>query len=482
MLTPMVRRRSAEKALRAVARELEAAGANLTVEAPGVEPLRLGRRPDAARVVFRTREALAPLARRDHLGLAEAYLEGAIDLEGDLLEILKVTEVIPPDAGWRERLAFGLRLLLRDRRRWQRESIAFHYDRPAEFFLPWLDRWRSYSHGIYASGEDDVTAAQERKLRLAIEALGLKPGDRVFDMGCGWGAFVEYAGRQGIAVHAITISREQHRFVTGLIERERLPCRVDLVDFLDFRPAGRFAGAVFMGTFEHFQDYAYAARFLAAHLEPGARFYADFCSERGSHRAGAFLARHIFPGSASYVDLPRLLRALECAGLRLHALADDSASYARTVGEWADRFERAQGELSERFGEPTVRAFRLFLRASQYYLEREKTQAYHLVGARVRRAGREARGSRPGGRPGAGRAGDRPGAPRVSTRPALPPARLVRFAAAAEHPSAVPPVLDPSQGESRPPRGSGRPAGSHELGAGPGSPPRATPLERIQDA
>jgi cyclopropane-fatty-acyl-phospholipid synthase len=373
-------RRSALEALHAVAGELEAAGASLTVEAPGSGPLRLGRRPDAARVVFRTPAALALLARRDHLALAEAHLDGAIELEGDLLEILKVTEVIPPDPGWRERLAFGLRLWLRDRRRWQRESIAFHYDRPAEFFLPWLERWRSYSHGLYATPDEDPSAAQARKLQLAIDSLGVKAGERVLDMGCGWGAFVEYAGRQGIEVHGITISREQHRFVAGLVARERLPCRVELVDFLDFRPARRFAGAVFMGTFEHFQDYGHAARFLAAHLEPGGRVWADFCSERGAHRAGAFLARHVFPGSATYVDLPRLVRAFERAGLSLLALADDTPSYALTVRDWADALERVRGGLAARFGEPPVRAFRLFLRASQYYLERRKTLAYHLVG------------------------------------------------------------------------------------------------------
>src|SRR5262245_10586393 len=313
ILAAMPREGSGVQALRALAGELEAAGANLTVVVPGLEALRIGRRPDAARVVFRGSDPLAVVARRDHLALAEAYLEGAIDIEGDLLEVMKLTEVIPPDPGWRERLGFALRLLLRDRRRWQRESIAFHYDRPVGFFLPWLDRWRSYSHGIYAGPEDDVTSAQARKLQLAIDALGAKPGDPVFDMGCGWGAFVEYAGRQGIAVHAITISREQQGFVRELVERERLPCRVDLVDFLDFRPPHRFAGAVFMGTFEHFQDYGHAARFLAQHLEPGAGFWADFCSDGGAHRAGAFLARHIFPGSASYVDLPRLLRELERA-------------------------------------------------------------------------------------------------------------------------------------------------------------------------
>jgi cyclopropane-fatty-acyl-phospholipid synthase len=369
-------------AIRRIAAELEAVGASLTVESPGQPRVPIGRRPDAARVVFKSPRALAALHRRSHLGLAEAYLRGEIDLEGDLLEVMRVTEVIRPDPTAWERMAFATSLLFRDRRRWNRESIAFHYDRPPEFFLPWLDRWRSYSHGFYASPADSVTDAQERKLRFAIDALGLKPGDGVFDMGCGWGSFLEYAGRQGIRVHGITISREQHLFVEALIKRERLPCRVERIDLLDFRPTERFAGAVFMGTFEHFPAYPRAARFLARHLAPTGRLYADFCSTRGSQRSGAFLARHIWPGTATYVSVPRLLRALEREGFGIHVLHDDTASYALTVGDWADAFDRASGELVTRFGESPVRAFRLFLRASQYFLQRGRTQAHHLVAAR----------------------------------------------------------------------------------------------------
>jgi len=368
--------------VREIAAELEALGASLTVETPGQPEVRLGRRPDAARVVFKSRRALAALRSRSHLELAEAYLRGEIDLGGDLLEVMRVTEVIRPDPTAWERLSFTAKLLFRDRRRWNRESIAFHYDRPPEFFLPWLDRWRSYSHGFYASPADSVTDAQARKLQFAVDALGLEPGDAVFDMGCGWGSFVEYAGRQGIRVHGITISREQQRFVEALIERERLPCSVERTDLLDFRPSVRFAGAVFMGTFEHFPAYRRATRFLARRLAPGGRLYADFCSARGPQQGGAFLARHIWPGTATYVSVPRLLGALEREGFGIHALRDDTASYALTVGDWADAFDRASGELVARFGESPVRAFRLFLRASQYFLQRGRTQAHHLVAAR----------------------------------------------------------------------------------------------------
>jgi cyclopropane-fatty-acyl-phospholipid synthase len=371
------------RSLASLTAQLEALGASLTVVAPGREPLRLGRRPAAARVVFHTKAALDGLLRRDHLALAEAYLDGEVEIGGDWSQVMAVTEIAPPDPTRLARLGFALRALLRSRRSWQRESIAFHYDRPPGFFLPWFERWRSYSHGFYATPHDAPEDAQARKLRFAVDALGLKPGAHVFDMGCGWGSFLEYAGRQGIHVHGITISREQHRFVSALIERDQLPCSVELVDFLDFRPPRRFDGAVFMGTFEHFPGYRRAARWLERWLEPQAKLYADFCTARSSYQVGAFLARHIWPGTSTYVDVPRVLRALGAVGFTAHELRDDTRSYAYTVRDWADAFDGACDALAAEFDARTVRAFRLFLRASQYYLERGKTQACHLVAGRV---------------------------------------------------------------------------------------------------
>ncbi len=377
-----VGQRRAHVALSRLAAALAEQGASLTLFGPGFDPIRIGRRPDTARVHFRSAQALRAVQRHDLLGLAEAYLSGQIDIEGDLLEVMKLTDVIAPGPSAAERLWLALRLLFQNRRRLNRDSIRFHYDRPAGFFLPWFERWRSYSHGFYATPEDSAEAAQARKLQYAIDALALKPGSRVFDMGCGWGSFLEYAGLRGIHVHAITLSSEQQRFVSDLIREKQLPCSVEQVDFLDYQPRRRFDGAVFMGSFEHFSDYRRALRFLAEHLEPEARFYADFCTERGSHQVGAFLARHIWPGSASYVDVPKLLKEMARAGFNLHVLEDDTQSYAFTVRDWADKLERARRQLAAEYGEPSVRAFLLFLRASQYFLLTNKTQAYHLVAGR----------------------------------------------------------------------------------------------------
>jgi cyclopropane-fatty-acyl-phospholipid synthase len=378
--------------LASLATRLARAGANLTVERTDAPPLAIGAHPGRARVVFRDAAALAPLLRGDHLGLAEAYLHGRIDLAGDLAEIVKVTDVLAIDESPWDRVRVALGLLLRGRRALNRDAISFHYDRPPDFFLPWLERWRSYSHGFWSAPDDDPADAQARKLQFAIDALDLRPGDRVLDMGAGWGSFVEYAGLQGIRVHGITISREQHRFVETLIRERGLPCTVEFVDFFQYRPRERFAGAVFLGTLEHVVDYAYAARFLAEHLAPGGRVYADFVARCAGFRTGRFLSRWIWPGTTSYVDLAALVRALGDAGFHLHALGDDGLSYAWTVRDWARRLELHRKTLAERFGEPAVRAFLLYLWGSFHFLERGHTLAYHLVAAREpRRAAPHAR-------------------------------------------------------------------------------------------
>ena len=210
----------------------------------------------------------------------------------------------------------------------------------------------------------------------------------VLDVGVGWGAFVEYAGLRGIRVHGLTLSEAQHRFVDALIRERRLPCRVSRVDFFDFRPEQPLAGAVFMGSLEHLIDYPRVARFLARDLLPGARVYADFCAQRERFQVGAFLERHVWPGAATYVNVPALVGALLRAGLSLHELEDDTSSYGFTVRDWAEAFEREAGALARRFGRRPVRAFRLFLRASQLFFETDRTQAYHLVAGRAPSAAR----------------------------------------------------------------------------------------------
>jgi len=361
---------------------MEASGASLTVVAPDGGALAVGRAPERARVVIKTRAALTALERGEQLAVAEAYLQGAIDVEGDFREVLSVTDHL--DMGgvsrWREALTW-LRYVL-DRRRFDAESVSAHYDRPADFFTAWLDPSRSYTHGFYASEGDDIAVAQRRKLQFAVDALALRPGMDVLDVGCGWGCFLEHAGRLGIRVHGLTLSREQHRYVSGLIRDQSLPCTVTLVDFFDYRPPRPLEGAVFMGSLEHIPDYRFVARFLARHLRPGARVYADFVTTREGRLAGPFLRKYIFPGITGYVELGRLVLELASAGFEVSELSDDTLSDAWTVRDWALALERCRADLAARHGERTVRAFLLYLWGSHHFLATRRTQAYHLVAGR----------------------------------------------------------------------------------------------------
>ncbi len=352
------------------------------MEAPDLAPIRVGPDPDRTRVVFRDAGALEALLAGHHMALAEAYLHERIDVAGSFEDVIQITDHLAYESPTRlDEWIWWLRFLL-DRRGLDQRSIAHHYDRPPDFFLAWLDRTRSYTHGFYASADEDLSAAQLRKFQYAIDALGLEPGMEVFDMGCGWGAFLEFAGAQGIRVQGITLSQDQHGFVSERIRALQLPCKVERVDFLDYRPGRSFDGAVFMGSLEHLPDYRHMGRFLGEHLRPPAGLYCDFVTSKMGRLGGAFMTKYIFPGVSNYVDVPGLVRTLLRAGLSVSELADDTLSCAFTVRDWARNLEREHEALARRHGELPVRAFLLYLWSSYHFLVSNRTQAYHLVASR----------------------------------------------------------------------------------------------------
>lgn len=368
--------------LRELVASLEPTGASLTVVAPGRPPLRVGTGPERTRVVLRTSRAERLLERGDQLSLAQAYIDGHLDVEGDFDEVLRVLDVLPGRPAWPHRLVLWARLTLPGRGKWAREAIAFHYDRPAEFFLPWFERWRSYSHGFYRDAGDTPETAQERKLACALAVQRLPHDGVVLDVGAGWGSFVEFAGRQGVRVHGITVSHAQCRFVEDLIRRENLPCTIEYADLRRYRPRQRFEGAVLLGSLEHLPDYDRVARFLDRHLTRTARVYADFCSQEGDEPFGAFVRTRVWPGPTTLVNPARLVRAFARVGLRTALLVDDTHSYACTCRDWAVALDRVAAGLSARFGEPAVRTFRLLLRASAWFFAQGRIRAHHLVAER----------------------------------------------------------------------------------------------------
>lgn len=186
---------------------------------------RFGKGEPAVKVTVKDRNGLAALSGFDEVKICEAYMDGSLDIGGDMLGFVSLRAMLrdrhPLHTLWRR-----LSPLLLGRERTDRSAIASHYDFSNDFYLSFMDATRCYSQAVFERDDEPLEAAQRRKLNFAIEACQLKPGARVLDVGGGWGTFTEHARRRGIHVTSLTISRESEQFLADLIQRLNLPCRV----------------------------------------------------------------------------------------------------------------------------------------------------------------------------------------------------------------------------------------------------------------
>jgi cyclopropane-fatty-acyl-phospholipid synthase len=190
-------------------------------------------------IVLHNGQAVAALSTLDPQLIAEAYLAGHIDLEGDIMQVLAMRELFTDTRGMQFSWRF-VRPLLFGQVKSDKKLISHHYDTDADFFQLFLDkRHRAYSQAVYNSDDETLEDAQTRKLDFALEAVKATPGSRILDIGSGWGSFVEHAGKKGIHVTSITISQRSKEFVQKIIDRHNLPCKVLLEHFLNTLPKPR---------------------------------------------------------------------------------------------------------------------------------------------------------------------------------------------------------------------------------------------------
>lgn len=319
------------------------------------------------------------LASLDQFAVAVAYLRGWLDLDGDLLAALSVRGMFHDrhPVAWLGRLAPALVL---GRVEHDRRAVSAHYDEDPEFFRTFLDtRHRGYSEGVFDRDDEPLEDAMTRKLDLALDALGVGPGDRVLDVGAGFGAFAGHAARRGVEVTGLTLSAPQERFIADLAAREDLPVTVHRQHVFRFTSEKPFDAIVNMGATEHLPDYRTTLRRYAALLRPGGRVYLDALAMRTQHRVSTFLSRYIFPGNSRPVLLHQYLRHVADSPFELCAVEDDRHNYYLTCAEWARRLDAARDEVVRRWGEPLYRRFRLFLWGSAAGFHSGLVQAYRWV-------------------------------------------------------------------------------------------------------
>jgi cyclopropane-fatty-acyl-phospholipid synthase len=261
-----------------------------------------------------------------------------------------------------------------------KDHISQHYDFDADFFLTFLDnRHRCYSHGVFQSGDESLEDAMTQKLDYAIEAVGARPGDRVLDVGGGWGAFLEYAGKKDLNVTSLTISKVSEGFLNGIIAKEKIPCTVRYQHLHEHKPDKPYDAIVVLGVTEHLPHYRRSLSLYASMLKPGGKIYLDACAMRKKYDVSSFFRRHIYPGNGTPMCLHKYLKAVASSPFSLESVRDDRQSYGLTCRHWAERFDAARAEIERRWGSAQYRKFRLYLWGSYDGFKRDYLQAYRVV-------------------------------------------------------------------------------------------------------
>jgi cyclopropane-fatty-acyl-phospholipid synthase len=315
----------------------------------------------------------------DQFAVAVAYLDGGLEVDGDLAAALRMRQFFH-DVHPVKWVSQFVPSLLRGRKASDREAISHHYDEDSEFFLSFLDeRHRCYTEGVFASDDEPLEDAMTRKMDIAFDALGLQSGDHVLEIGGGWGAWVEYAGKRGIEVTTLTLSRESERYLNKLIADEGLPARVVREHIFAYTSPVRYDGIVNMGVTEHLPDYKTTLRKYAELVKPGRRIYLDALAMRRKHNISTFMSRYVYPGGQSPLLLHGYLREVAHSPFELLSVTDDRHNYYLTCQRWAERLDAKRDEIVARWGEPLYRRFRLFLWGSAAGFDTGLVQAYRWV-------------------------------------------------------------------------------------------------------
>ncbi len=330
-----------------------------------------------AEIVIHHPDVFSRLIREGDLGFCDSYLDGwwsspdlqaFMDLVHDQQE--SVYDGFPGQSLVRamEKFRFWLQT---NTKKQARKNISYHYDLGNDFYGLWLDDTMTYSSAIFKTGQEDLEAAQIEKYKSMVDRMGVKPGDHVLEIGCGWGGFAEYAAKErGLRVTGLTISKEQLAYARKRIADAGLSDQVTL-KLQDYRDeTGVYDGIASIEMFEAVGEKYWPTYFNTVHkcLKPGgsATLQIILIEDKrwDTYRKGVdFIQKYIFPGGM--LPSPRVLREqVEQAGLKVSGSFEFGESYSQTLRRWHEVFNARWDQVSAHgFDERFHRMWNFYLTA-----------------------------------------------------------------------------------------------------------------------
>jgi cyclopropane-fatty-acyl-phospholipid synthase len=347
----------------------------------------------APRVTIRVpdRSALRYLRSPSLYQLGRAYVEGAIDIKGRAVDIIHVGNALAAslDKG-RSRLGAILRLGVRHpphTREVDAEAIRYHYDVSNDFYAAWLDPAMVYSCAYFEDGSENLATAQQKKIDHILRKIDLRPGQRLLDIGCGWGALVLRAAQAfGARCIGVTLSENQARLARERIARAGMARQVE-IRLLDYRDIeGEFDRVTSVGMFEHvgvqhLPDYfSRMSRLLAPDgvvMNHGITT-CNVDNHPTPYGGGEFIDRYVFP-HGELAHLSTVVRAMQEGGLEVRDVENLRRHYAKTCMIWTDNFEGNAQHIRTLTDEKHFRIWHLYLAGCAYAFAHGRISLYQIV-------------------------------------------------------------------------------------------------------
>jgi cyclopropane-fatty-acyl-phospholipid synthase len=359
------------------------------------------RPPDSGPPRFRLRFASPEVLRRvflhpGELSLGEAYIHGELEVQGSLFSAFDLIDDLLARARTRtvkEQMLLAAWLLqlpartseyvfrlpslsgVKHSRPRDQQAIAYHYELPAEFFSVWLDSAMVYSCAYFRRAEDSLELAQQQKMELVCRKLRLRPGQRMLDLGCGWGGLVIHAAqRPGVHATGVTLSAAQARWAQSRIAALGLEnqCRVVHADYRAITQTGEWDAVASVGMFEHVGEANLGPAMQQVYrlLRPGGAFLLHGITRKFDQplSRGSFSTRYVFPdGELEPVSMQ--LQAAEGVGFEIRDVENLREHYALTCRHWLDRLTGRRAEALQHVDLLRFRIWELYLAGSVHQFE-----------------------------------------------------------------------------------------------------------------